>query len=173
MASSSSSSNKLQVMILAAAVVLLIICPSVTVATQYWVGDSAGWTIDFNYTAWAQDKAFYVGDSLVFKYTQGDHNVFKVNATAFKDCIKPPLNESLATGHDEIKLLTAGRKWYICGVATHCADHNQKLVITVVETPASAPAPQSDSAHRTLTSASSQLLVVFLLATIPALLLLA
>ena len=42
-------------------------------------------------------------------------NVFKVNGTAFQDCIVPPANESLVTRNDDIPLLTPGGKWYICG----------------------------------------------------------
>jgi len=33
-------------------------------ATDYVVGDDKGWTLDFNYTVWAQDKVFRVGDNL-------------------------------------------------------------------------------------------------------------
>ena len=90
----------------------------------------------------------------VFKYTQGNHNVFKVNGTAFKDCIIPPLNEALTTGNDTITLATPGNKWYICGVKDHCVNSGQKLAITVygslspepTPTPG-APAPSPSSAH--------------------------
>lgn len=90
----------------------------------------------------------------VFKYTQGNHNVFKVNGTAFKDCTLPPANEALTTGNDTITLAAPGNKWYICGVSDHCAKYGQKLVITVhgslspepTPTPG-APAPSPSSAH--------------------------
>lgn len=32
--------------------------------TQFIVGDEMGWTLNFNYTAWAEGKVFRVGDSL-------------------------------------------------------------------------------------------------------------
>jgi hypothetical protein len=37
---------------------------SIAMATDYVVGDEKGWTVDFNYTQWAQDKVFRVGDNL-------------------------------------------------------------------------------------------------------------
>ncbi|GFY93484.1 hypothetical protein Acr_08g0018800 [Actinidia rufa] len=116
-------------------------------ATEFWVGDATGWTKDFDYQAWAKDKMFYVGDKLVFKYQVGNHNVFKVNRTAFKDCTIPPANGALTSGNDVITLMTPGNKWYICGMATHCAEHMQKLAITVMEGSAPAPAPDTNSAH--------------------------
>ncbi|KAL6328005.1 hypothetical protein AAG906_031349 [Vitis piasezkii] len=130
------------------------VLPTVAMATEFTVGDDQGWTINFDYEAWAMDKVFQVGDELVFKYTAGRHNVFKVNGTAFTNCTMPPGNEALTTGNDVITLATPGRKWYICGVNDHCANYGQKLAITVLEasaSPAPAPsiptAPASSSAH--------------------------
>lgn len=43
-----------------------------------------------------------------------------------------------------ITLASAGKKWYLCTKATHCATGNMKLAITVlpeVGSPAPAPAP--------------------------------
>ncbi|RVW11817.1 Stellacyanin [Vitis vinifera] len=111
-------------------------------ATEFTVGDDQGWTINFDYEAWAKEKVFWVGDKLVFKYTVGLHNVFKVNGTVFTNCTIPLANEALTTRNDEITLATPGRKWYICGVKDHCANYEQKVAITMVEEWASpAPAP--------------------------------
>jgi len=35
-----------------------------TVATVHTVGDTSGWTIGYDYSTWASDKNFAVGDSL-------------------------------------------------------------------------------------------------------------
>lgn len=37
---------------------------SIVSAKDFMVGDDKGWTINFDYQAWAQDKEFYVGDKL-------------------------------------------------------------------------------------------------------------
>ncbi|KAE8056483.1 hypothetical protein FH972_013254 [Carpinus fangiana] len=53
-------------------------------------------------------------------------------------------NWTLISGNDVITLATAGRKWYICGVAKHCENGNQKLAITVLpQTVSPAPSPIS------------------------------
>ncbi|XP_010659205.2 blue copper protein 1a-like [Vitis vinifera] len=137
---------------LAALAIFAILLPAVAMATEFTVGDDQGWTINFDYVAWAKDKVFHVGDKLVFKYTAGRHNVFKVNGTAFTNCTIPPANEALTTGNDVITLATPGRKWYICGVNDHCANYGQKLAITVLEawvSPASAPSTPAAPAPST------------------------
>lgn len=44
--------------------VVAICLPAMAMATDYIVGDDSGWTINFDYQAWAKDKVFYVGDKL-------------------------------------------------------------------------------------------------------------
>lgn len=83
----------------------------------------------------------------MFKYTAPDHNVFKVNGTAFKNCTVPTSNdEKLSSGNDEIVLATPGSKWYICGVSGHC-DAGQKLAITVLNSTASPQSAASSAVH--------------------------
>lgn len=101
--------------------------------TQHVVGDGFGWNLNFDYAAWAKRRVFKVGDTLVFKYTVGYHNVFKVSGPEFNGCKVPPENEALTTGYDVIKLATPGSKWYICGKAygKHCW-MGQRLFINVL-----------------------------------------
>ncbi|XVF56842.1 hypothetical protein PTKIN_Ptkin06aG0152700 [Pterospermum kingtungense] len=123
---------------------VIAIAPATSYATEFIVGgEGVGWKLDVNYTDWAKDKQFIVGDTLVFQYTQSNHNVYKVNGTDFQSC-NVPTNHSLGsfTGNDTIKLATAGNKWYICGVSGHC-DKGMKLKITVLE---SGPAPAPSAA---------------------------
>jgi len=63
----------------------------------------------------------------------------------------------LSSGKDSITLKAEGKKWYVCGVANHCAARQMKLVINV-ETAAPAPAPTS-SAHSLLSSVFGVLIV--------------
>ena len=44
--------------------VFTIVLPAVAMATEFTVGDDQGWTINFDYEAWAKDKVFRVGDEL-------------------------------------------------------------------------------------------------------------
>ncbi|KAH7513185.1 hypothetical protein FEM48_Zijuj12G0169600 [Ziziphus jujuba var. spinosa] len=120
-----------------------ILFPTAAMAIEYVVGDASGWTIEYDYHAWAENKVFLVGDKLVFRYAPLDHNVLKVNSTAFERCIEPPNNEKFSTGNDEIALGSPGNKWYICGVSGHCAA-GQKLAITVQD---KNPPTPSSSVH--------------------------
>ncbi|KAL8095075.1 blue copper protein 1b-like [Apium graveolens] len=142
---------------------ILLAIASVTAtmaSTEFWVGDSSGWTIKYDYQAWAADKVFRVGDTLVFNYTQGAHNVFKVNGAGFANCTKPTSNDAVLTsGHDVVTLSSTGKKWYICGVKTHCSEFNQKLVINVEEA-VEAPAPTPTSSANGVFASSYQAFLV-------------
>lgn len=84
--------------------------------------------------------------SAVFNYNSSNHNVFKVNGTAFQNCEVPPPNEALTTGSDTIPLKTSGKKWYICGKPKHCSEKGMKLVINVqeaLEVPSPSPMPNA------------------------------
>ncbi|GLJ42147.1 hypothetical protein SUGI_0872830 [Cryptomeria japonica] len=109
------------------------------------VGDEKGWTLDFDYQAWAQNKQFHVGDTLVFNYPKGAHNVIMVNGPAFQNCVKTPNSGILESGQDKIVLKAAGNMWFLCGVAEHC-ESGQKLKITVTES--SLPFPPAPSPAR-------------------------
>ncbi|OMO97330.1 Plastocyanin-like protein [Corchorus capsularis] len=125
--------------------VTVLVIPS-SLATEFVVGDDKGWGLDFDSQGWTAGKEFRVGDKLVFKYTPGVHNVLRVNGTEFQACQAADNAVPLVTGNDVITLATAGRKWYICGVARHCATRNMKLNITVLDqvaSPTSAPGPNS------------------------------
>lgn len=44
--------------------VVLLSCALPCLAKVYTVGDSAGWSLNVDYTTWTSDKTFKVGDSL-------------------------------------------------------------------------------------------------------------
>ncbi|KAL9167346.1 hypothetical protein ABFS82_05G091000 [Erythranthe guttata] len=111
-------------------IIALAVAPA-AFATDYTVGDDSGWKLGVNYTEWAEGKNFRVGDTIMFMYKSGAHNVMKVNGSDFQKCASS--NETavpLTTGNDVIPLATPGKKWYICTVGEHCSK-GMKLVITV------------------------------------------
>ncbi|XVF10724.1 hypothetical protein REPUB_Repub07fG0207200 [Reevesia pubescens] len=134
------------------AIVAVFAIPS-SLATEFVVGDDKGWGLDFDSQGWAAGKEFRVGDKLVFRYTPGVHNVIRVNGTEFQQCLAADNTVPLTTGNDVITLATPGRKWYICGVARHCATRNMKLNITVLAqvgspSPTPTPNPSAPSSAR-------------------------
>ncbi|KAJ0967345.1 hypothetical protein J5N97_024262 [Dioscorea zingiberensis] len=138
---------------LAILAVVAVILPSITMATEFIVGDEVGWSLKGNYTAWAMGKVFNVGDTLVFNYPSDKHNVQKIGLDGFKACDSSKALETVKTGKDVITLAKPGKKWYICGISGHC-DAGMKLVINVAggamapTLPPTAPSPDS-SAHMT------------------------
>ncbi|XP_020258225.1 mavicyanin-like [Asparagus officinalis] len=118
---------------LAILAIVFVALPALAQGTEHIVGDYYGWTLNFNYNTWAKGKEFRVGDTIVFNYATGKHNVFKVSGSAFEHCSVPPENEAMVTGNDVITLETPGRKWYICGKAEgkHCWS-GMKLLIDVL-----------------------------------------
>ncbi|WOK94620.1 uclacyanin-3-like [Canna indica] len=137
-------------MLVVLSVVLLSVVAPFVKAADFIIGDDSGWIPDFNYTAWVEGKHFRVGDNIIFKYTEGVHNVIPVGGAAFKACnASGATNNVFSSGNDVMPLNTAGRKWYICGKGNHC-ERGQKLVITVSAADASpspsAPSPSSPSA---------------------------
>ncbi|KAJ8526846.1 hypothetical protein K7X08_029323 [Anisodus acutangulus] len=62
-------------------VVAMVAAP--VMATDHWVGDDKGWTLNFDYKTWAATKEFRVGDRLIFKYKVGAHNVYSADEEAF------------------------------------------------------------------------------------------
>ncbi|ERM93590.1 hypothetical protein AMTRI_Chr03g56030 [Amborella trichopoda] len=132
----------------------ILFLPAIALATDYVVGEDKGWTIDFDYNAWAEGKDFMVGDTLIFNYPRGQHNVAKVNGSAFQSCTKEPNNGIMDSGNDKITLATPGNKWYICTFGQHCAVGGQKLKISVSDMSMSpgmqpTPNPTAQSSART------------------------
>ncbi|KAF4403967.1 hypothetical protein G4B88_014423 [Cannabis sativa] len=123
--------------------IIAIFVPSIS-AVEYVVGDEKGWTINFDYQAWAQGKEFHVGDKL--------------------ECVPPADDTSaLTSGNDVITLTTPGRKWYICGVPQHCQVGNQKLLITVIPDidDVASPTPSSPSPSQDIQPSSANILNSF------------
>ncbi|MFS7966153.1 putative Phytocyanin domain, cupredoxin [Helianthus anomalus] len=54
-------------------------CHGTMAQTTHIVGDASGWTIlnggTAAYTTWASQKTFIVGDTLLFNFTNGQHDV--------------------------------------------------------------------------------------------------
>ncbi|XP_006662866.1 basic blue protein-like [Oryza brachyantha] len=101
---------------------LLALAFSTTVmAETHVVGDSKGWDYSVSFDSWADGKVFATGDTLVFNYKPGAHNVLAVDAATYRSCkVSSPDSVAAATGTASF-LLKKGANYFICGVAGHCA----------------------------------------------------
>ncbi|OIW21839.1 hypothetical protein TanjilG_12948 [Lupinus angustifolius] len=100
-----------------------------TLAAIYNVGDTSGWTIGADYSTWTSDKAFSVGDSLVFNYGAG-HTVDEVKESDYKSCTTGNSLSTDSSGATTIPLKSEGTHYFICAVPGHCSG-GMKLSVTV------------------------------------------
>ncbi|KAL6174586.1 hypothetical protein ACLB2K_051232 [Fragaria x ananassa] len=142
--------------------VLAIFVPLV-LAKQYTVGDKDGWAYMIDYDAWTKGKQFAVGDTLLFKYPEGAHNVVEVKEDEYAQCKASPTAKELTSGQDVIKLDAPGKRYFICTIGKHCVK-KQKIAITVGSSsssssgPAAGPtasSPDASSLTNSTTDASS------------------
>ncbi|KAL0425157.1 UNVERIFIED_CONTAM: Blue copper protein [Sesamum radiatum] len=98
---------------LASAVLLLLL--SSAAATDHIVGANKGWNPGINYTLWANNQTFYVGDLISFRYQKTQYNVFRVNKTGYDNCTTEGASGNWSSGKDFILLDKAKRYYFICG----------------------------------------------------------
>ncbi|KAM1700920.1 hypothetical protein TB2_025669 [Malus domestica] len=132
----------------AAVAAAALLMSSAAAATNYQVGDGLSWVVPPGgaaaYATWAANKTFVVGDTLVFTFTSGSHDVAEVTKPAFDACnVTSPITLQSA-GPTNITLSSSGEHYYICTFAGHCSA-GQKLSINVngASSPAPAPAPST------------------------------
>nr|GMD83628.1 blue copper protein-like [Ipomoea batatas] len=130
-------------------------------AQTYTVGDSLGWTVPTTagsnpYQTWVRNKDFKVGDTLVFNFPTGAHNVAEVSKSAFDSCSGSSPISTESTGPARIALATPGQHFYICTFPGHCSG-GMKLAVNVTGTafpPSSGPAPTTPPSSSTDTPPS-------------------
>ncbi|KAI4382002.1 hypothetical protein MLD38_008017 [Melastoma candidum] len=94
---------------------LLLLSSSPATATDHIVGANHGWNPGINYTLWANNQTFYVGDLISFRYQKSQYNVFEVNQTGYDNCTTDGATGNWSSGKDFILLDKAKRYYFICG----------------------------------------------------------
>ncbi|GLT38268.1 hypothetical protein SLA2020_125260 [Shorea laevis] len=84
-------------------------------ATDHIVGANKGWNAGINYTLWANNQTFYVGDLISFRYQKTQYNVFEVNQTGYDNCTTEGAIGNWSSGKDFILLNKSQRYYFICG----------------------------------------------------------
>ncbi|KAF5802432.1 putative Phytocyanin domain, cupredoxin [Helianthus annuus] len=89
--------------------------------------------INWSAGANAREKArdIRVGDTLIFRYKAGEHDLIEVDKDSYDKCIVPPSAKIFTTGKDALFVHTPGPKYFICGFPQHCKDRDMKLQIEV------------------------------------------
>ncbi|KAI3891053.1 hypothetical protein MKW98_007358 [Papaver atlanticum] len=109
--------------------------------------DTEGWHIPSNgdtaYLTWAATKNFKVGDTLVFRFPQGEHDVATVSKEGYDNCMESAQDPIVNEAPVNIRLNSNGPQYFICTIGQHCKK-GQRLTINVssdseAETPSNSP----------------------------------
>ncbi|CAA0816474.1 Blue copper protein [Striga hermonthica] len=103
--------------------------------TAHIVGGSVGWTTRIPnatfYSDWASGQTFRVGDTLVFNFMTGLHDVVQVPQASYTACSgNAAIGSPILTGPANVTLNTTGNHYYICTFGSHC-QQGQRLSISV------------------------------------------
>jgi hypothetical protein len=128
-----------------AVALLLVSSAAVAHGATYDVGGTYQWKVPGTggspktyLSDWLKDKSFAAGDSVVFKYTPGGHNVLTVDADAYMACNLTSPKLKSAAGNDSL-LLVAGPNYYICGIPGHCTEGQKINITAAAASPATPP----------------------------------
>nr|XP_010323300.1 cucumber peeling cupredoxin [Solanum lycopersicum] len=123
---------------------ILAALPGNIVAVDHIVGDTMGWTIPsggpITYANWTSGRTFRVGDTLVFNFASGAHDVAKVTKSAYDSCSSTNPISLITVGPANITLNSTGSEYFICTFGQHC-NAGQKLAINVATSSTTSPTP--------------------------------
>ncbi|CAA2987403.1 lamin [Olea europaea subsp. europaea] len=137
----------------ASAILFVLLYASTTVsATDHIVGANRGWNLGINYTLWANNHTFYVGDLISFRYQKTQYNVYEVNQTGYDNCTTEGAVGNWSSGKDFIPLNKAKRYYFICGTGGCFSGMKVSVLVHPLPSP---PHSSLAAEHSSDTSASS------------------
>ncbi|KAF7139532.1 hypothetical protein RHSIM_Rhsim07G0036700 [Rhododendron simsii] len=126
---------------MAMAMAALLLLVLLAVPAVHSVQTNIPWNEGINYTTWAADKTFAVGDTLLFVYTT-NHAVDIVDESDYTSCNYGNALHSYSGGRTTITLTTPGSMYFLCPTIGHC-QAGMKLSITVTAAAASSSSGSS------------------------------
>ncbi|RWR86792.1 uclacyanin-3 [Cinnamomum micranthum f. kanehirae] len=140
-------------MAVAVGLLLLLLAVPAAYATNYKVGDTAGWDTNVDYTTWVSGKTFLVGDTLLFTYGSS-HRVDVVNKAGYDGCSGSNALQTYSDGNTTIALSSTGSYYYLCPILNHCSQ-GMKLAVTVTAGNSSTPGGTPPTTGTPTTNTSS------------------
>ncbi|KAL4582038.1 hypothetical protein LXL04_006575 [Taraxacum kok-saghyz] len=148
----------------AAAMMTCVMCRS---PVRHLVGGKEMWKPNYNYTDWAREETFYVGDWLYFVYDKHMFNVLEVNETSYKNCTDQGFifNISRGAGRDVFELKQP-KPYYFLASGGYCYNGMKVAVKAVefVQVPAPQPSPAKNGGNP-ITRISYPLISLIVIAT--------
>ncbi|KAI7737202.1 hypothetical protein M8C21_012302 [Ambrosia artemisiifolia] len=96
-------------------------------ADAHVVGDSAGWNM--NISGWGKNVRFLAGDTILFRYPKGKHNVVVLDMMACGRCYTNH-GDKVYTSGDDIFTLKLGPTCFICSFPGHCPNMSLQIFAT-------------------------------------------
>ncbi|CAM0879054.1 unnamed protein product [Alopecurus aequalis] len=147
------------------AIALIAVCAAVlgTVsAADFRVGEPGGaWDLSTDYVRWASSNKFHPGDTLIFRFQRGEHNVLEVSEADYNSCNATSPIDTFSAGLTSIALDATGTRYFICGFPGHCTTTGtggMKLKIDVLpgsSPPSPVPSTPSSPSSATVSSAAT------------------
>ncbi|KAJ8753220.1 hypothetical protein K2173_017822 [Erythroxylum novogranatense] len=124
--------------------------------TNHVVGGNSGWTIPSggSYSSWAANRKFSVGDTLVFNFQNGVHDVAQVSKADYDSCSTTNPILFVSTSPARITLNSTGEHYFLCNFTGHCSA-GQKLMVNVIAASSSSPSPAPQPSSPVTPPASS------------------
>ncbi|KAL3813411.1 hypothetical protein ACJIZ3_014679 [Penstemon smallii] len=127
-------------------IVLAAVMLTCAVGDRIRVGDKDGWAQNVNYTEWAANHRFYVGDWLYFIFDKRYYTVLEVNESSYINCNDKDFIYNITRGGRDVYNLSEARPYYFLSSGGYCW-HGMKLAINVEQQPIHPPYP-SQSPHK-------------------------
>ncbi|GJV09461.1 lamin-like protein [Tanacetum coccineum] len=134
---------------------LLVMLPETVSAKRFTVGGSMGWVPNFNYTLWAANQTFYLGDWLFFVYDRNQQDILEVNKTNYETCNAehPVHNYTTGAGRDVVELNVTHDRYFISSKGSCYGGMKLHVHLSPLPSPPrAAPAKSHSSRFTVLTS---------------------
>ncbi|KAK9155893.1 hypothetical protein Sjap_003373 [Stephania japonica] len=113
----------------------------IAIGETYIVGSPNGsWDENTNLQTWIKSQRFIVGDNINFQYGP-PHSVVEVTEADYNSCEASNPVQVYTNGNTVIRLSSPGKRYFICGVTSHCAGGMKIEVETVPAAPITSSTP--------------------------------
>ncbi|XP_057953416.1 early nodulin-like protein 20 [Malania oleifera] len=125
----------------------VLTCAACHEPVRHTVGGSFGWSPNVNYSDWAKNQTFYIGDWLYFVFDKHQYNVLEVNETSYGNCTDKDFIKNITHGGRDVFNLSETKPYYFLSSGGYCF-HGMRLAVSVHDIPSPplpAPAPPNNS----------------------------
>ncbi|XP_021861961.2 early nodulin-like protein 20 [Spinacia oleracea] len=109
------------------------------------VGGNLGWNQNNNFSLWASQETFYIGDWLYFRFDKNYFDVLEVNQTSYENCNSNNFIANVTKGGRDVYQLKEARPYYFICSKGYCYG-GMKVAINVKNSSLPAPSPQGNNA---------------------------